>query len=77
MLLDTMHILKIVCELNVVPLALQITTICGNIMVGGLMPASKATPSALCADLFFFQCMLLLLFPSSLKSNPFEIQFIK
>ena len=37
MLIDTTHILKIMYELNVIPLALQITTICGNVMVGNFL----------------------------------------
>lgn len=31
--MDALHILHIVCDLNVIPLALQITNICGNVMV--------------------------------------------
>ena len=32
-LLDSTYILRILYELNIIPLALQITTICGNVMV--------------------------------------------
>ena len=32
-LVDTTYILRLMYELNVIPLALQITNICGNIMV--------------------------------------------
>ncbi|XP_038050658.1 DNA polymerase alpha catalytic subunit-like [Patiria miniata] len=35
--MDASHILDIMCELNVIPLALQITNICGNVMSRTLM----------------------------------------
>ena len=56
MLMDTVHVLKILCELNVVPLALQITAICGNIMVGGLGVGVHSNSSCppVCACLSFF-----------------------
>lgn len=57
MLMDAMHILKIVCELNVVPLALQITTICGNSMVQGLAAGIQSSAIRLSS----FECMLLVL----------------
>ena len=31
--MDASYILSIMCELNVIPLSLQITNICGNVMV--------------------------------------------
>ncbi|XP_071492723.1 DNA polymerase alpha catalytic subunit-like [Diadema antillarum] len=34
---DTFYILRLMCELNVLPLALQLTTICGNVMSRTLM----------------------------------------
>ena len=33
MLMDATYILRIMYDLNVLPLALQITNICGNVMV--------------------------------------------
>ena len=54
-LVDCTHILKIMYELNVIPLALQITTICGNIMVG----SSSIVNVGFCIDLQ----IIVLIFP--------------
>jgi len=32
-LLDATYVLRILCDLNAIPLALQITNVCGNVMV--------------------------------------------
>lgn len=59
-LTDATYVLRIMCDLNVIPLALQITNICGNVMVSHEIVNISLVSSVLVLDAFKRSCSALM-----------------